>query len=175
MCDDIVFYLCHMIVHVHVTNAPPFFAEIHSMLVLNSACYLLHSWKFLPGENFLRMLSLAKFISINFCPVLMITQRIRGPSWQPLRHWRTFVPLNISAIQRYLALVKYLSSKKISAQRYLTVYYTKVGVKNPFCSSMKKRLNGIDNPVYTLPSYSILNSLLFTLTDEKLIHLQDKV
>ena len=36
------------------------------------------------------------FIVQIFCPVLMITLRV----WQPLPHWRKFIPPNISAIQR---------------------------------------------------------------------------
>ena len=36
------------------------------------------------------------FLSVNFCPVLTITWGI----WQPFLHWRKFIPLNISAIQR---------------------------------------------------------------------------
>ena len=72
-------------------------------------CCILYSWKFLSGENFRQfhhLLSLAKFLSTNFCPVLIIyiedmvtftalvkiypTEYFRG-SWA----WRNFCPAKI--------------------------------------------------------------------------------
>ena len=82
-----------------------------------SHSHIPYTLKFSPGETFRQFCHLAApigqiFIHIFFVLyMLMIMQRI----WHPLPHWRNFIPSNISAIQRYLGLAKFLSSVVIVA------------------------------------------------------------
>ena len=79
--------------------------------IINPICV-----EFSPGENFHTFrhpLSLVKLYHVNFYHALKIANRI----WRPLLYWQKFFPQNFSVIQRYLGLVKFLSSKNFHAYR----------------------------------------------------------